>query len=65
MRYKTALFKVALANGDRLVIEAEAIDNIPEFASDLKNKGYVAGRLDGTGEAVALIDPHVTLVEMI
>ena len=60
-----AVFRVALANGDRLVIEAEAIDNVPEFVGELKGKGFVAGRLDGTGEAVALVDPHVAIVELL
>jgi hypothetical protein len=60
-----AKFQVALANGDKLVFEAEAIDNIPEFVGELKNKGYIAGRRDVTGEALALIDPHVAVVELI
>ncbi len=59
-----AQFQVVLASGETIRLEAEATDNVPEFVRELKESGYVAGRLDN-GESVALIDPHVAIVQMI
>jgi hypothetical protein len=53
-----------LGSGDRIVIQAEAVDNVPEFVRELKEHGYVTGRKD-SGEAIALIDPHVAILELI
>jgi dihydrodipicolinate synthase/N-acetylneuraminate lyase len=58
-----ARFHVELGNGEKIVIEAEAVDNVPEFVRELKEHGYVTGRKEG-GEAVALIDPHVAVVRL-
>ncbi|MDP6706177.1 MAG: hypothetical protein QF893_07540 [Alphaproteobacteria bacterium] len=59
-----AKFHVTLGGGGELEIEADAIDNVPEFVRELKDNGYVAGRKTN-GEAVALIDPHVATVEQV
>jgi hypothetical protein len=53
-----------LGSGDRIAMEAEAVDNVPEFVRELKEHGYVTGRKDN-GEAIALIDPHVAIMELI
>ena len=58
-----ARFHVELGTGERIVIEAEAVDNVSEFVRELKEHGYVTGRKEG-GEAVALIDPHVAVVRL-
>ena len=58
-----ARFHVELGTGEKVVIEAEAFDNVPEFVRELKEHGYVTGRKEG-GEAVALIDPHVAVVRI-
>ena len=59
-----AKFQVTLGSGGELEIEADAVDNVPEFVRELKENGYVTGRKDN-GEAVALIDPHVATIELI
>jgi hypothetical protein len=59
-----AKFHVTLGGGGELEIEAEAVDNVPEFVRELKGNGYVTGR-KANGEAVALIDPHVATVEQV
>ena len=58
-----ARFHFELGNGEKVVIEAEAVDNVPEFVRELKEHGYVTGRKEG-GEVVALIDPHVAVVRL-
>jgi hypothetical protein len=59
-----ARFHVMLGSGDRIAMEAEAVGNVLEFVRELKEHGYVTGRKDN-GEAIALIDPHVAIVELI
>ena len=59
-----ARFHVMLGNGERISLDAEAVDNVPEFVRELKEHGYVTGRME-KGEAVALIDPHIAIVELI
>lgn len=58
-----AKFNVRLANGDEIGLEAEAIDNIPEFMTELKTHGFVAGR-DNEGP-IAVCQSHVASVRPI
>jgi hypothetical protein len=37
-------FSVRMGDGLEFHLDAEAIDNIPEFMSELQKHGYVAGR---------------------
>lgn len=58
-----AKFNVRLANGDEIGLKAEAIDNIPEFMSEMKKHGFVAGR-DSEGP-IAVCLSHVASVRPI
>ena len=58
-----ARFHVMLGTGEKVSMEAEAVDNIPEFVRELKEHGYVTGHKD-SGQTIALIDPHVAMVEL-
>ena len=55
-----AKFSVRLADGAEIGLEAEAIDNIPEFMSEMKTHGFVAGR-DSEGP-IAVCLSHVATV---
>jgi len=58
-----AQFHVTLSHGDEVIITAEAVDNVPEFVSELKKRGFVAGHKKD-GNSIALIDPHVAIVRL-
>ncbi len=59
-----ARFHVILGSGEKFTMEADAVDNVPEFVRELKDKSYVTGRMNN-GQAVALVDPHVAVVELV
>lgn len=58
-----AKFNVRLADGAEIGLEAEAIDNIPEFMTEMKKHGFVAGR-DNEGP-IAVCQSHVVAVRPI
>ena len=55
-----AKFNVRLADGSEIGLEINAVDNVPEFMSELQKHGFVAGR-DNEGP-VAVCSPHVAAV---
>ncbi len=59
-----ARFHVILGSGEKITMEADAVDNVPEFVRELKDKSYVTGRMNN-GQAVGLVDPHVAVVELV
>ncbi len=59
-----ARFHVILGSGEKITIEADTVDNVPEFVREIKDKSYVTGRMNN-GQAVALVDPHVAVVELV
>ncbi len=59
-----ARFHVILGSGEKITMEADAVDNVSEFVREIKDKSYVTGRMN-TGQAVALVDPHVAVVELV
>ncbi len=59
-----ARFHVTLGSGEKITMEADAVDNVPEFVREIKDKSYVTGRMDN-GQAAALIDPNVAVVELV
>lgn len=58
-----AKFNVSLGDGQEMRLDIEAIDNVPEFMSELKQHGFVTGR-DNDGP-VAVCSPHVATVRPI
>ena len=56
-------FNVRMADGLEFHLDAEAIDNIPEFMSELQKHGFVAGR-DKDGP-VAVCLAHVASVRQV
>jgi len=59
-----ARFHVTLGSGEKITMEADAVDNVPDFGRETKDKSYVTGRMDN-GQAAALIDPNVAVVELV
>ena len=45
-------------------IRVVLLNCLAEFARELKERGYVTGRMDN-GQAVALVDPHVAVAELV